>query len=401
MTKRHPSETIKTIRHQWHRNASAVAIVTSLVFLGACNGGAPPKPFNAEVAPTEPIAKIQEIRDRPVWVKFRNTANDSSGRVGMKLEAGEIIRTEADARLQLSFDNGILVRLEGDSTIEIKNENQVVLKQGRMVVMLPADQDTALEIDTPQAQIFASDSNTTLFVETATEESKSATVFALNGAVKVKPQHDDRLTLETGQSVLISEQGNAGAIETPSLDLVREKFAREPLLYGFSTRLASQGTIEASLQIDPGYREAEKIVFTGPKPNSTVDPNAKPPETTAYSSYSAEPEPAADEPEAEPDEDAQSEPNQPTAAIDPAPAESDDGYDPPLPAAADQDPDIVPLPAVPAAVQPQLPVAEPPPAPIQPEIVPIEPPPAPIQPEIVPISDPPPAPVAEPVEAAE
>jgi hypothetical protein len=398
MAKRHPSEI------NWRnlpRAASSAAVVMALAILPGCYNDAPPKPFNSEVAPTEPIAKIQEIRDRPVWVKFRNTTSDSSGRVGMRLEAGEIIRTEADARLQLAFDSGVVIRLEGDSQIEIINQNQVDLKQGRLVVMLPADQDTAMEIDTPQAQVFASDSNTTIFVETANAdpeaESKSETIFTLNGTAKVKPKDDRRLTLETGQRVLISDQGVAGEIETPSLAQIREKFAREPLLYGFSVRLASQPAIEASLQIDLGYKEAEKIVFSGEKPGNAVDPNQKPAETTTYTSYSEEPEYYEEEPETEEDtnkpQKQKPKPAQSTAARNPAPA---DDYAPPAPAAADQAPR--PNPAQPTAVQPQLPVAEPPPAPIQPEIVPIDPPPLPVQPELVPINDPPPAPISEPVE---
>lgn len=341
----------------------------TLTILPACSSSSPPKPFVSEVSPTEPIAKIVEIQDRPVWVKFLNSSTESSAVMGTALKAGETLRTESSARVQVLLNSGIAVRIEGNTTLTLKPDNQMSLESGQMIAWVSPDKKLTAQIETPLAVVLLDDG--TAYIDTPKDMTQDMHIFAMQGKIEVKPKNESTsITLSKGQDLTIKPFGKA--LEPVALDQksIEQRFAKSPLLYGFNNKLENLASIEADLQISSNFTETKKVPYKDSEQAANNNKPAKPRESTPQVTYSRSEESSGRYREPEPAPAQREQPSQPSASRsepvlnDPPPAPVQTISEPPP--------------------QPVQTVSEPPPQPVQPEIAPAEPPPLPVQPEPAP-----------------
>jgi hypothetical protein len=339
--------------------------------LPACNFGSPTKPFSAEVNPTDSIAKITEVKNRPVWIRFLNSSNDKSATVGILLKPGESMRTEESAHAQIHLLSGAVVRVEGDSSLTVSQKDQVTLDKGQLLAWSAPSQTTPTQIQT--AFGIVSVKNTTVYIDVPKDASQDKHILALQGNVEVRLNSgSEPIKLKTGQELTIKANGTAAAPQTLDTAAVEKKLAKSNLIYGFNSRLESLAAIESQLKISDNSNSTEKVPYSRSKAASTRKNNPPPaPERSAY--------------------------QEPAPAYNPAPARETprDTYQPPQTSTRPSNPNPVPQRSDPLAVPQPAPVAppqaaEPPPQPVQPEIAP-EPPPKPVQPEAAPAAPPTPS----------
>lgn len=318
-----------------------------VTLLPGCFSTAPPsKPFSAEFSPTDPVAEVVEIKNRPVWIKYLNSKDESSAIVGSTIKVGETVRTEANAGVQILLKSGLVLRIEGDSSVTLTPKNSLKLNKGRLIARIAADKNVTAQIQTPLA--VASISDTTVYVDLPKDTSKERHIFALQGTVEVMLNGaSEPIMLKTGEDLAIKPNGMASQPKVLDPGAIEKRLALNPLLFGFNNKLDSQTTIEANLQISEDPKETTKIPYKRPEP-------------TAYSA----PAPISNSPSKP------IPPAQPTAKnSDPQPTNSNN----PLPSP----PVEANRPVPPVVVEP----VAPPPPPVQAEPIPIEPPPLPVQPE--------------------
>jgi FecR protein len=341
------------------------------VILPACNFGSPTKPFSAEVNPTDSIAKITEVKNRPVWIRFLNTNDDKSATVGMLLKPGESMRTEESAHAQIHLLSGAVVRVEGDSSLTVSQKDQVTLDKGQLLAWSAPSQTTPTQIQTSFGIV--SVKNTTVYIDVPKDASQDKHILALQGNVEVRLNSgSEPIKLKTGQELTIKANGTAAAPQTLDTAAVEKKLAKSNLIYGFNSRLESLAAIESQLKISDNSNSTEKVPYSRSKAASTRKNNPPPaPERSAY--------------------------QEPAPAYNPPPARETprDTYQPPQTSTRPSNPNPVPQRSDPLAVPQPAPVAppqaaEPPPQPVQPEIAP-EPPPKPVQPEAAPAAPPTPS----------
>ena len=327
------------------RLISLFLMALALTLLPGCINSTPPqKPFSSEVYPSDPVAEIVEIRDRPVWVKYLNSKEETSASVGLTLKVGETIRTEASARVQILLKSGLVVRIEGDSTLTIDPKNSLKLSKGRMIARISADKNATAQIETPLAT--ASISDTTVYLDVPKDKAKDRHIFAMQGNVEVLLNGaSEPIKLKTGEDLTIKSNGIASLPKTLDPASIEKRLALNPLLYGFNRKLDSQAMIEANLQISEEVKNPVKVPAKRPQP----------------SAYSA--------PASQPTRRPNSQPQKPQPAQNPA-SPTPDPQASPAPVEANQPPAATPVVA---------PIAPPP---VQAEPVPIEPPPLPVQPEV-------------------
>jgi hypothetical protein len=351
------------------RLLSLLCLSSTLAVLPACNFGSPPKPFSSEVNPIDSVAKITEVKSRPVWIRFLNTDSDKSATVGMFVKPGEAVRTEESARTQIHFLNGDLVRIEGESSLTVSQKDTVNLDKGQLLAWSAANQTSATQIQTAFGVV--SVKNSTVYIDIPKDASKDKHILALQGNVEVKLNSGSvPINLKTGQELTIKADGTASTPKTLDVAAVEKKFAKSKLLYGFDSRLESLAAIESQLKISANTSEPDKVPYSKPKAAPTARNNS--PQPAPASNTNPEPAPARDTYQP-PARDTYQPPQTSTRPSNPEPA-------------ARPDPLAVPR-TTPAAPQ----AAEPPPQPVQPEVQPLEPPPLPVQPEVAPQAAPKPA----------
>ncbi len=323
------------------RLISLFLMALALTLLPGCINSTPPqKPFSSEVYPSDPVAEIVEIRDRPVWVKYLNSKEETSASVGLTLKVGETIRTEASAGVQILLKSGLVVRIEGDSTLTINPKNSLKLSKGRMIARISADKNATAQIETPLAT--ASISDTTVYLDVPKDKAKDRHIFAMQGNVEVLLNGaSEPIKLKTGEDLTIKSNGIASLPKTLDPASIEKRLALNPLLYGFNRKLDSQAMIEANLQISEEVKNPVKVPARRPQP-------------PAYSAPASQPE---YRPNSQPQK---TQPTQNPASPNPDPA----------PVEVNRPPAVTPI-AEPIA-----------PPPVQAEPVPIEPPPLPVQPEV-------------------
>ncbi len=333
---------------------------STLAVLPACNFGSPAKPFSAEVNPTESIAKITEVKSRPVWIRFLNSSNDNSASVGMLVKPGEGIRTEESSRAQIHLLSGAVVRVEGESSLVISDKDLVTLDKGQLLAWSAPSQTTSTQIKTPFGKI--SVKNTTVYIDIPKDASKDKHILALQGNVEVLLNSgSEPIKLKPGQELTIKANGTAATPLTLDTAAVEKKLAKSNLIYGFNSRLESLAAIESQLKISDNSNQADKAsnrskAATPVKNNSPQPARPYQEPTPAYDNYQA---PAREAPRVAPSQTT-------TRPSNPDPLR----------------PDPLALPK-PARVAPPSQAVEPPPQPVQPEVAP-EPPPQPAQPERAP-----------------
>jgi len=269
-------------RHLW-----AGFVLTGL-WLGGCSLGYPPKPFSSEVPPTEAIAQIDEIRSRPVWVRFLNGTTERTAQIGTLLRVGESLRTEADARVQIVLNNGAIARIGGNSSLYLNPPMQLRADSGLFFIAAVLENGKPLEQDTQVQTPFGvvTTRNGAFYLEIPQEPQKKRRVLALQGNVIVKLSRTGKdVSLNKGDELLIQSDGNAEKPSRPNQAELERRFANSDLLFGFSSRFAGQSQWESQLKV--ARREPEQVKFrrsdvarTAPvKPQPTSAPPPQP--TTA------------------------------------------------------------------------------------------------------------------------
>jgi hypothetical protein len=214
-------------------------------------GGSPAKPFSLEYAP-DAIAKIVEIRQRPVWVKFLNSRFETSASLHMAIAPGETLKTENNALVEVKLKNDAVVRLEGDSILNFKYDRQLNLiqldlNQGKMIIQSPEGKEKIL-IQMPKA--IAELTRGKAYLEASAKLLVTDRVVNLDGEVKIWTRlNSKQITLQPNQLVAISAFGQFPGQMEPKLiaqaDL--EKFAKNQLFDLRSPRMESIATIPKSV----------------------------------------------------------------------------------------------------------------------------------------------------------
>lgn len=367
----HKTQIQKARSQRLWRLLSLVCLSSSLAVLPACNFSGPAKPFSSEVNPADSVAKITEVKSRPVWIRFLNTDSDQSATVGIAVKPGEAIRTEDSARAQIHLLNGDLVRVEGESLLTIAQKDTVNFEQGQLLAWSASKQTSPTQIKTPFGII--SVSNTTVFVSIPKDASKDRQILALQDNVEIKLNSGSvPIKLKTGQELTIKSDGTISTPKNLEVAEVEKKLGKSKLLYGFDSRLESLAAIESRYTVSSSTTEADKVTYTrqkkAPAPTNTQARNT--PQEAPAPDYERPRERSYEPPKRDP------EPPPQTTRANPDPRQAD------------------PL-ALPSRTEPAPRVAEPPPQPVQPEVLPLEPPPLPVQPETPPQAAPAPIPAPE------
>jgi len=264
-----------------------VGFVLTSLWLGGCSLGYPPKPFSSEVPPTEAIAQIDEIRSRPVWVRFLNGTKERTAQIGTLLRVGESLRTEADARVQIVLNNGAIARISGNSSLMLNPELQLRADSGLVFVSAvlengkPLEQDT--QVQTPFGMV--STRNGAFYLEIPQQPNKNRRILALHGNITVKLSRTGKdVSLQKGEELLVKSDGTAEKPTRPTQAELESRFANSDLLFGFSTRFAGQSLWESQLKV--ARREPEQVKFrrSDVARNAPVNPqpaSAPPPSPTA------------------------------------------------------------------------------------------------------------------------
>lgn len=367
----HKTQIQKARSQRLWRLLALVCLGSSLAVLPACNFSSPAKPFSSEVNPTDSVAKITEVKSRPVWVRFLNADSDQSATVGVSIKPGEAIRTEDSARVQVHLLSGDLVRIEGESLVTLSQKDTVNFDKGQLLAWSAPDRTSPTQIKTPFGIVSAK--NTTVFIDIPKDAAKDRSILALQGNVEVKLNSGSvPINLKQGQELTIKSDGTVATPKNLDIAAVEKKFAKSKLIYGFDSRLESLAAIEARYTLSSNTTDTDKVPYSRQKKKAPAPAN----NSSQASNTPQEPDPApyrAPERFEAPRRDPEPPPQTSTRPSNPEPQ---------------ADPLAVPRRAEPTAPQ----AAEPPPQPVQPEIAPLEPPPLPVQPEAPPQAAPTPVP---------
>lgn len=230
----------------WWRSTALVGFV-----LASCGHNPPPKPFSWEVSPTEAVAQMDEIRDRPVLIRFLNSTSESPAQIGTVLRAGESVRTEAKAMTQVAMKNGAVVRIGEKSAFTLKSSGQVSADSGYLLVAARLENGKPLtkpiEVQTPFGAIDSA--NAVFHLEIPTQPNKNRTVFVLEGTLTTKLRSGKSIILKKGDELQIKPDGTGAKTLRPTQAELESRFAKSDLLFGFATRFAGQSLWEGQLKV--------------------------------------------------------------------------------------------------------------------------------------------------------
>lgn len=268
----------------YHLRSGLKWALVGIILISACSS--PPKPFSSELMPTEAIAEITEIADRPVWIRFLNSNSDSIATIGKNIKLGESIRTEGNALVQITLRTGMIIRMEGDSLLTIKDEQKLQLAKGQIVVWVPPQSNTNVQIIMTGA-IATVNKNTTVYINSA----KTQQIISLQGTVEVLPIDAKPIVIKSGQNLQISDRDGANLKpKTLTEKELKTQFKKIKLLSGFNSMLGSQQEIATTLKIP--ISPTEFIIPPNRPKNRPAKPINPPPEYYSepeVSQYRAEP----------------------------------------------------------------------------------------------------------------
>ncbi len=222
-------------------------VLGGILLLPAC-GGQPPKPFSTEIIPTEAVAEITEIADRPVWIRLPKSDSEAIATIGRTIKLGESIRTEGSALVQITLRTGVILRMEGDTILSIYDSHRIEVVKGRIVVWVPPQPNITAKILLTGA--IASVKNATVYIDL----SKSSQIISLEGNIEVLPVDASKpIVVKAGQNLIIDQsRSRDGANFLPKTLAAKElktEFTKTKLLSGFNSRIGSQDAIASNLKI--------------------------------------------------------------------------------------------------------------------------------------------------------
>jgi hypothetical protein len=250
-----------------YRQGAKLGGLVGILMIPACSWGGPPKPFSSEVMPTDAIAEITEIADRPVWIRFLNSNTDNIATIGKNIKLGESIRTEGTALVQITLTSGMVIRMEGDSLLTINDDQKIELTRGQIVVWVPPQSRMNAEIMLTGA-IAKVNKNTTVYLDSSNVKQ----IIGLQGTVNVLPiDTSNPIAIKSGQKLIISNRDGANLRpKTLTEKELKTQFNKTKLLSGFNSTLGSQQEIASNLRIPISPTE-----FIIP-PNRPIKPTSKP-----------------------------------------------------------------------------------------------------------------------------
>ncbi|MFN3926386.1 MAG: FecR domain-containing protein [Pseudanabaenaceae cyanobacterium] len=222
------------------------------VLMGGCSVSYPPKPFANETVPTEIIAQVDEIRSRPVLVRFLNGTQDRTAQLGTNLRLGESVRTEGEGRAQVLLNNGAIVRIGGNSRLTLTSANQVQLDRGKFLLIGRVENGQPLKegvsLQTPFGALTTRDG--VVYGEVTTEGNNRHTLLVLEGNAILKlPNGGKEILLKRGEELPIKQNGVPETVQRPTQSDLERRFRESKLLFGFAVRFASQATWERDLKV--------------------------------------------------------------------------------------------------------------------------------------------------------
>jgi len=212
-----------------------------ILFIPACIAGNPPKPFSFEVVPTEAVAEITEIPDRPVWIRILNSKTENIATIGRTIKLGESIRTEKNALVQITLRTGMVIRMEGDALLSIYGDRKIQLVRGKIVAWVPPNISTKIML----TDAIASVKNATVYIDST----KTQQIMSLQGYIEVLSVDASKpIAIKSGQSLIINKK-LTNQPKTLTQTELNEKFNKTKLLSGFNSRIGSQEAIASNLKI--------------------------------------------------------------------------------------------------------------------------------------------------------
>jgi hypothetical protein len=234
----------------------------SLVAIGlpSCTGNQPTKPFSSEALPTEAIAEISEIRSYPVRVKYINATSARPATIGVPLKVNESVSTEDSSTAQVTLRSSAIFRIGGKSTLTLKPQNQVEFTSGRLVAWAAKDLKSPAQIQTPFGEISSNDG--TIYLEIPEKAADERRVIALDGTVTVLLKSTSEIvTIGKGEEIRINADGKASAPKRIDKESIDKRITNNPLIFGFSSQLASLPQITSEFGVTGSFKEAKKIEF--------------------------------------------------------------------------------------------------------------------------------------------
>jgi hypothetical protein len=208
-----------------------------------------------------------------VLVKKSGAAEWSPGKVDMKLEKGDIIKSSADSRLTVTFFDGSTIELEPNTEIEItellKNDgNTIRLKQqiGQSISTIRKLADTAsrYEIETPAAVVAVRGSQMLLRVT----QDGSTFVQNLEGHISVIAQGLE-VAIPTGSACTV-KPGEPPASPVPAASIVASSSSPATSLTSATTTSTSKATSVTSIVTN--QNDPENDVFDSKGNKTTGQP---------------------------------------------------------------------------------------------------------------------------------
>ncbi len=287
--------------------------VVLAVALWGCGTTLPPKPFSHEVSPTEPLARITEIQDVPVWVRFLNSRRDRPVRgVGIALRAGETVRTEGKSLAQITLKDGLVVRLGKDGVAVLQTDGTVQITRGQVLAWVAPEPGKMATLETSFGRVTAE--HATVYLELPQGERGDRLVQVLQGTAVVKlARSPEPFTVKSGELLRVKADGTAEPPKVGDPAAIAKQFDNHPLLFAFRTQIASLPQITSQFGLrtvvttrtieyqprpvaPPPSRPAAAIQEPAPKPDPSraAAPTANPePAPAASPKPTAPPEPVA------------------------------------------------------------------------------------------------------------
>jgi hypothetical protein len=241
-------------------------MLIGITAMPACIWGTPPKPFSSEIMPSQAIAEITEIPDRPVWIRFLNSDIETVATLGKTLRFGESIRTEGKALAQITLGNGMVIRMEGNTILSIHDNYRLQLTKGRILAWVPANSNIQIGMNGAIASV----KNATVYIDSA----QNLQILNLQGNIQVSPTDVSKpIVLEAGQKLSVPKDNRDGGSMKPKMQSEAElkaQFNQTKLLSGFGSKLASQEAIAFNLKIPIGINANGGITIPKPRASRPV-----------------------------------------------------------------------------------------------------------------------------------